>query len=205
MSRLTTFGIFAILTAAAILGGCSDSDTKPKSSDDGEAKTTKTATKTETSGTSETNETSETTKTNEEPDEVVATIVPGEGIRGINIDDSLSAITQELGEPDSKRDASGEFGEFDELTWGESLVVRVSRPDNSVVFIETTSPDDSTTEGIRVGSSLEDVQSSFASAQCDDTDPGICRVGPGDAGSIVTDFFVADGTVTRIAIGLVID
>ncbi len=215
--RLVPTVLLVLLMAAA--GGCVDDGSKSSTTSKKKSTTTDSdvivrTTPSTTSSTTESTTTTQTTKTVDTTttssgdcgeDCAPASVLPGDSIAGIGVDAPRSEVVDTFGPPDSEKTVTGELGGYIELGWGGRLTVRLDTETSKVIYVETTNPGDKTAGGIGVGSATTKLTASLPSAQCDESDPGICRVGTGDAGSVVTDFFFAKGKITRISLGRVID
>ena len=130
-----------------------------------------------------------------------ATIVPQKGIAGVLIGMTEPQVRAKLGHPKSVKNGKNEFGPYRTLTYAR---VRVSFQGlTTVTQVDTTSSKEKTLSGVGVGSTKADVKAKVKGIVCE---PGHCHVGQFSPGARVTDFFIgANGRVTRVVVGIVID
>ena len=190
MNSTHRYLVAVLLIPALLLAGCGDT-TSPK--------------KHSTPKTSSTTATTAQPKKDKPPAASEPSIIPGTGIAGTVLGDSQGKLQNALGKPTSTKMQSSELGAFMELQFNNGRTAHLDPSSHTLTYIETTNPADQTAANVGVGSTESQVKAEFPSASCDTTDPGICRVGAGDAGGPVTDFFISDGKVTRVVLGFVQD
>jgi hypothetical protein len=138
-----------------------------------------------------------------------ATIVPQEGMLGIELRQTLTQVRSELGAPDGILFVENDIvGRQRIYIYGRSRVIFDSDQRNArVLSINTTSRRERTASGVGVGSTRGDVKRNVRGARCK-VEFGVdhCYRGSFQPGRRVTDFLInRRGRVSRVTIGIVVD
>jgi hypothetical protein len=132
------------------------------------------------------------------------TIAIGRGIAGVRLGMSPASVRARLGKPVTVVHGKNEFGAYTELRYRGYVVVL--QENDRVTSIVTTLAREKTPAGIGVGSSWSQVQKRVPRVRCDGTATlGDCHVGLLLPAKTVTDFFVVNGRVNRVVVGIVLD
>lgn len=128
----------------------------------------------------------------------------GHGIAGVVLGMSQAAARAKLGKPVIVVHGKNDFGPYTELRY-HGYVVDLQGNDR-VTSIVTTLVREKTPAGIGVGSSWSQVRAKVPHVRCEGTATlGDCHVGRLLPGKTVTDFFIRDGKVSRVVVGVVLD
>lgn len=127
------------------------------------------------------------------------------GISGIAIGMSQDQVRAGLGTPTVQR-GHNEFGSFTTFRYTRLGITVVFQGNAGVTAVATTGFGDRTANGAGVGSTEATVMARVGGVHCS-TIAGFrhCQVGLSRAGRRVTDFFIHDGRVSRVVVGVVID
>ena len=134
-----------------------------------------------------------------------ATIVPQQGMAGVRLGMTKTAVRVALGAPLRIVRGTNDFGPFTEFRYPKRVRVTF-QGDVSVTAISTTGVAERTSRGIGVGSTEAALRAEHPRARCE-TFVGLrsCHIGRFEPGRTVTDFLLRDGHVTRVTVGIVID
>jgi hypothetical protein len=133
-----------------------------------------------------------------------AAIVPQHGIRGVAIGMTPAQVRARLGQPVGITLGSNDFGPWTVFRYPG---LRVSFQSGvGATTILTSSPAQRTAAGIGVGSTVAAAKAKVRGLKCL-TEAGSfhCYAGRWSPGHVVTDLSIANGRVTRVAIGRVLD
>jgi hypothetical protein len=127
------------------------------------------------------------------------------GIAGARINNTRAEVKAALGKPVKTRTGSNDFGSFVQYLYGGGITVTFQGEDR-VTSILTTGLGDRTSNGIGVGSQEADVKLHIPGVKCE-TIAGSrsCHTGRFAAGRKITDFRIANGKVTSVFVGQVLD
>ena len=133
-----------------------------------------------------------------------AVIQVDRGIAGARIDNTKAEVRAALGKPRSVVKRDGEFGPTTTYRYRGGL--RIIFISNRVTLVTTTGLGDRTNRGVGVGSTEQRVRNRVPGVTCE-TLSGIrfCSRGAEQPGERGTFFFIEDGRVTRVDVGVVID
>ncbi len=131
-------------------------------------------------------------------------IVIGRGIAGVALGMSQASVRARLGRPVRVVHAKNEFGSYTELRYRGYVV---DFQGNAIVTaVVTTMAREKTPAGVGVGSSWSQVRAKVPGVRCQGVAAlGDCHVGDFLPGKTVTDFFVRQGKVSRVVVGIVLD
>jgi len=133
-----------------------------------------------------------------------ATIVPQARIAGVGIDSSSAKVKAALGTPARVEHGKNDFGPYTIFHYPGYRVI--FQGNGGVTQIETTLPKEKTASGVGVGSTRAEVKAGVPGVRCEGPAPGgHCYLGSFTAGERVTDFFLANGRVRQVILGIVID
>lgn len=134
-----------------------------------------------------------------------ADIKPGVGMSSVRLGMTEAAVRAVLGPPSRVVSGRNEFGPFRELRYRGSVTFTLQGL-RSVTAITTEGVGDRTAAGVGVGSTEARVRATVRGVRCS-TIEGFrsCTVGRTTPGGRVTDFFIRNGRVLRVVVGLVID
>lgn len=127
------------------------------------------------------------------------------GIAGARIGSTQSEVKAALGNPSKQAKGTNDFGPWLRYTYGGGVTVFFQGREE-VTSIETTGLGDRTSRGIGVGSTEAAVQSRVPKVRCETLSKmRSCHTNDFVPGKRVTDFFIKDGKVARVVVGIVID
>ena len=139
-----------------------------------------------------------------------ATLVPQQGIAGINLNMTRAQVVDAAGKPDIEKLIPHDIiGQVLTMRYGATRAIfGGTRPAARVIGVETKDRNERTRSDVGVGSSAAEVKAGIAGAQCR-TEFGFSHCWKGDflAGERVTDFRLnkAGGQVVSAYVGFVID
>jgi hypothetical protein len=127
------------------------------------------------------------------------------GIAGARIGNSKAEVRTALGQPARVRNGTNDFGPFTVFSYAGGIRVTF-QSGNDVTAVSTKGLGDRTARGIGVRSTRAAVEQRVPGVDCD-TFMGttICQRGEGLPGQRVTAFFIRNGRVVRVTVGIVID
>jgi hypothetical protein len=139
------------------------------------------------------------------PAEAGAVIQLDRGIAGARIGNSKAQVRTALGQPNRVRNGTNDFGPFTVFSYSGGIRVTF-QSGNDVTAVSTKGLGDRTARGIGVRSTRAAVEQRVPGVDCD-TFMGttICQRGQGLPGQRVTAFFIRNGRVVRVTVGIVID
>jgi hypothetical protein len=127
------------------------------------------------------------------------------GIAGARIDNTKAQVHAALGKPTSKHLDHNDFGAFLEERYAGGLTVDYQGA-KRVSSVTTTGLGDRTARGVGIGSSEAAVKAKVPHVKCETTSgTRSCHTHAFTAGQRVTDFFIKNGKVARVSVGIVID
>jgi hypothetical protein len=135
-----------------------------------------------------------------------AVIQVQKGISGIRLGMSRAQVKAGLGDPARTKTGHNDFGPFTQLLYRGGITITF-QGNASVTAVAITGHTDRTPSGVGVGSTENQVKRGVRGVKCQ-TLAAVrdCHVGAFLPGRRVTDFIVgANGRVTRVTIGFVID
>ena len=139
------------------------------------------------------------------PAQAVAYIQIDRGIAGARIGNTQAQVKTALGNPKLTKTGSNDFGPFTQFFYEGGLRVFFQGNDE-VTAINTTGLGDRTAKGVGVGSTEKAVKSRVPGVKCETFDTvRSCHTGTGNPGERITDFFLKNGKVVRVTVGIVID
>jgi len=128
----------------------------------------------------------------------------GHGIAAVVVGMSQSSVRAKLGKPLKVVLAKNEFGPYTELRY-RGYVVDL-QGNERVTSIVTTLAREKTPAGVGVGSLWSQVRAKVPHVRCEGSATlGDCHVGRLLPGKTVTDFFIRNGKVSRVVVGIVLD
>jgi len=128
----------------------------------------------------------------------------GHGIAAVVLGMSQASVRAKLGKPLKVVLAKNEFGPYTELRY-RGYVVDL-QGNERVTSIVTTLAREKTPAGVGVGSLWSQVRAKVPHVRCEGSATlGDCHVGRLLPGKTVTDFFVRNGKVSRVVVGIVLD
>ena len=128
----------------------------------------------------------------------------GHGIAGVVLGMSQASARSKLGTPLDVVHAKNEFGPYTELRY-RGYVVDL-QGNERVTSIVTTLAKEKTPAGVGVGSLWSQVRAKVPHVRCEGSATlGDCHVGRLLPGKTVTDFFIRNGKVSRVVVGIVLD
>ena len=139
------------------------------------------------------------------PAQAGAIIQLDRGIAGARIGNSKAQVRTALGQPNRVRNGTNDFGPFTVFSYSGGIRVTF-QSGNDVTAVSTKGLGDRTARGIGVRSTQAAVEQRVPGVDCD-TFMGttICQRGEGLPGQRVTAFFIRNGRVVRVTVGIVID
>lgn len=133
-----------------------------------------------------------------------AHVVPGEGMLGLRVGDSLRHVRAVLGAPDRTLVRHDEIlGRVRNDRYGKTgIAYDATGPAAHVITLTTKSKRERLAGGIGVGTTRAALQAAIPGLDCTGRH---CTLGRFRAGRIVTEFTVRHGRVVRVTVGRVID
>jgi hypothetical protein len=127
------------------------------------------------------------------------------GIAGARLGNTKAEVRTALGQPNRVRNGTNDFGPFTVFLYSGGIRVTF-QSGNAVTAVSTKGLGDRTARGIGVRSTRAAVEQRVPGVDCN-TFMGttICQRGEGLPGERVTSFFVRNGRVVRVTVGIVID
>jgi hypothetical protein len=127
------------------------------------------------------------------------------GIAGARLGNTKAEVKTALGQPKRVRNGTNDFGPFTVFVYAGRINVTF-QSGNTVTAVTTRGLGDRTARGIGVGSTRTAVEQRVPGVDCN-TFMGttICQRGEGLPGERITAFFVRNGRVVRVTVGIVID
>jgi hypothetical protein len=133
-----------------------------------------------------------------------ATIVPQHGMAGVELGMTRRAVVAKLGKPAKVVHGNGAQGAYTSFRYGGLELTFAFNATLSQIL--TRSRTERTATGAGVGSSMSDVATKVRGARCvNESGYRHCYVGRWSGGQIVTDFSIANGRVTRVVVGRILD
>ena len=135
-----------------------------------------------------------------------AVIQINRGIAGARLGNSQAQVRAALGNPARVVNGTNDFGPFTQFRYRGRITVTFQGRIRGVTGVTTRGLGDRTIRGVGVRSPLASVLSRVPGVACE-TFGGLrlCQVGESIPGQRVTTFFVRNGRVTRVTVGIVID
>ena len=139
------------------------------------------------------------------PAQAGAIIQLDRGIAGARIGNTKAEVRTALGQPNRVRNGTNEFGPFTVFSYTGGIRVTF-QSGNTVTAVSTKGLGDRTARGIGVRSTQAAVEQRVPGVDCD-TFMGttICQRGEGLPGERISAFFMRNGRVVRVTVGIVID
>ena len=139
------------------------------------------------------------------PAEAGAVIQLDRGIAGARIGNTKAEVKTALGQPNRVRNGTNDFGPFTVFSYTGGIRVTF-QSGNKVTAVSTKGLGDRTARGVGVRSTRAAVEQRVPGVDCN-TFMGttICQRGEGQPGERVTAFFIRNGRVVRVTVGIVID
>lgn len=127
------------------------------------------------------------------------------GIAGARIGNTKAEVRTALGQPNRVRNGTNDFGPFTVFSYTGGIRVTF-QSGNDVTAVSTKGLGDRTARGIGVRSTRAAVEQRVPGVDCN-TFMGttICQRGEGLPGERITAFFIRNGRVVRVTVGIVID
>ena len=134
-----------------------------------------------------------------------AMIQVDKGIAGARINNTKAQVHAALGKPTSKQTGHNDFSVFLEEHYRGGITVFYQGA-KRVSSINMTGLGDRTSRGIGIGSTEAAVRAKVPGVKCETTSGSrSCHTHDFLAGQRVTDFFIKNGKVARVTVGIVID
>jgi hypothetical protein len=135
-----------------------------------------------------------------------AKLVPQQGMAGVALGMSLPQARAVLGAPSRAIHGTNDFGVYTELRYAGRALRLVFQGNGGLTSISTTGRRERTRTGVGVGSTESQVKHGVPGVRCAGTGTARhCFLGTFSAGKRVTDFRLAEGRVSRVVVGFVID
>jgi hypothetical protein len=136
------------------------------------------------------------------PAAATALIQIDRGIAGARLGNTKAEVRTALGQPRRVVTGTNMFGPFTRFRYAGRIRVTF-QGGNRVTAVSTTGLGDRTARGVGVGSTRRDVRRRVPGVRCEAV--GICQTGTGEPGDRITAFFLRDGRVFQVSVGIVID
>jgi hypothetical protein len=136
------------------------------------------------------------------PAAATALIQIDRGIAGARLGNTKAEVRTALGQPRRVVRGSNIFGPFTRFRYAGGIRVTF-QSGNRVTAVSTTGLGDRTARGVGVGSTRRAVRRRVPGVTCPVV--GICQTGTGEPGDRITAFFLRDGRVFQVSVGIVID
>jgi hypothetical protein len=124
------------------------------------------------------------------------------GIGGARLGNTKAQVRVALGQPRRVVTGNNIFGPFTIFRYGGGIRVTF-QSGNRVTAAATTGLGDRTARGVGVRSTRRAVRRRVPGVRCEAV--GICQTGRGEPGDRITAFFLRNGRVFRVSVGIVID
>jgi hypothetical protein len=142
-----------------------------------------------------------------------ATIVPGKGMAGVELDDCRDAVAAELGKPDStvtRTDFAGRYKVSSYRARGLKITFRPGESCARAVAIFTSKGEERTAEGVGKGTRRSTLRARLRGERCRPyrvpRRVRSCTIGSFRPGTVVTDFRIdSKARVSSVSVALVID
>jgi hypothetical protein len=127
------------------------------------------------------------------------------GIAGARLGNTKAEVRTALGQPNRVRNGMNDFGRFTVFVYQGGIRVTF-QSGNRVTAVTTTGLGDRTKAGVGVRSREAAVEQRVPGVDCQTFGTTrICQRGEGLPGERITAFFLRNGRVTRVTVGIVID
>jgi hypothetical protein len=127
------------------------------------------------------------------------------GIAGARLGATREDVRAALGKPSKSAGGTNEFGRWVRYDYAGGLRVFFQGRER-VTSVQLTGLGDRTAKGVGVGSTEAEVTANVPGVECETFETvRLCTRGDSLPGKRVTDFFITDGKVARIVVGIVID
>jgi hypothetical protein len=136
------------------------------------------------------------------PSTATALIQIDRGIAGARLGNTKAEVRAALGQPRRVVTGTNIFGRFTIFRYAGGIRVTF-QSGNRVTAAATTGVGDRTARGVGVGSTRRAVRRRVPRVRC--PIDSLCQTGRGDPGDRITAFFLRNGRVIRVSVGIVID
>jgi hypothetical protein len=136
------------------------------------------------------------------PAAATALIQIDRGIAGARLGNTKAEVRTALGQPRRVVTGSNIFGPFTRFRYAGGIRVTF-QSGNRVTAVSTTGLGDRTARAVGVGSTRRAVRRRVPGVRCEAV--GICQTGTGEPGDRITAFFLRDGRVFQVSVGIVVD
>ena len=139
------------------------------------------------------------------PASAAAIVQLDRGIAGARLGNTKAEVRTALGQPSRVRNGTNDFGPFTVFVYAGGIRVTF-QSGNTVTAVSTKGLGDRTARGVGVRSTRAAVEQRVPGVDCN-TFMGttICQRGAGLPGQRITAFFIRNGQVVRVTVGIVID